>query len=357
MVYIFFIQGEGRGHLTQALTLKEKLLARGHKIGAIVVGTKNINDLPSFFQEAFSNIRLEIVHSPKFRKDRHNQGINIWLSLWPVIKRSPRYLQEIKKIKNLVADIKPDALINFYEPLAGLYWRHHKERPLFCLGHQYFFTHPSFPIKSLSFFQRIALRSYNYLSAPAGAIKIGLSFTNEQDRPAKNLYIAPPLIRTVIKKEVPQDKGFILSYVLNHGYFSEIIHWCQNNPGRRVCCFGDKKNLGDLSLPLNLEINYLSGKKFIEALANCSALAATAGFETIAEAAYLGKPILMVPTKNHFEQSGNAADAKRAKLAISNIYFNLSLLDKQKTPSFSGQVAFKEWVDNYSDKIIKIIER
>jgi len=356
MVFIFFVQGEGRGHLTQAVSLKEKLLARGHKIETVVIGTKDINDLPSFFKEAFLNIPLVCINSPKFSKDKKQQGIDLKSSFFSFIKNLPRYRQEIKKIGALVAKIKPDALINFYEPLAGMYWRKNKNIPLFCLGHQYFFEHPSFPTKSLTFLQKKALYFYNHLSAPIGANKIALSFTKETDCKTKKIFVVPPLIREAILKARPQDKNFILTYLLNHGYLLEIIDWCKDNPAKTVRCFCDKKNFIYPNLPVNLEINYLSGEKFINSLTDCSALAASGGFETIIEASYLGKPILMVPTKNHFEQKGNAGDAQRAELAISNKYFDLSLLNKEKTHSFSGRPAFKEWVDNYSNKIIEIIE-
>lgn len=32
MKILFIIQGEGRGHLTQALSLRQKLMAEGHEI-------------------------------------------------------------------------------------------------------------------------------------------------------------------------------------------------------------------------------------------------------------------------------------------------------------------------------------
>ena len=38
MKILFIIQGEGRGHLTQALSLRQKLMAEGHEI--VCVGRK-----------------------------------------------------------------------------------------------------------------------------------------------------------------------------------------------------------------------------------------------------------------------------------------------------------------------------
>ena len=38
MKILFIIQGEGRGHLTQALSLRQKLTDEGHQVVGVLVG-------------------------------------------------------------------------------------------------------------------------------------------------------------------------------------------------------------------------------------------------------------------------------------------------------------------------------
>ena len=38
MRYLFIIQGEGRGHLTQAMTLERLLTSHGHEVVKMLVG-------------------------------------------------------------------------------------------------------------------------------------------------------------------------------------------------------------------------------------------------------------------------------------------------------------------------------
>ena len=38
MRILFVIQGEGRGHLTQALSLRQKLVGEGHEVVGVLVG-------------------------------------------------------------------------------------------------------------------------------------------------------------------------------------------------------------------------------------------------------------------------------------------------------------------------------
>ena len=56
-------------------------------------------------------------------------------------------------------------------------------------------------------------------------------------------------------------------------------------------------------------------------MAGCKAYASTAGFESVCDGMYLGKPILMVPA--HIEQDCNAYDAEKSGAGIISSDFNL----------------------------------
>ena len=49
MKFLFIVQGEGRGHLTQALALEEMLTHNGHEVVEVLVGRKSTRRLPGFF--------------------------------------------------------------------------------------------------------------------------------------------------------------------------------------------------------------------------------------------------------------------------------------------------------------------
>jgi uncharacterized protein (TIGR00661 family) len=51
----------------------------------------------------------------------------------------------------------------------------------------------------------------------------------------------------------------------------------------------------------------VSGAAFLDSLARSAGVLCGAGFETPAEALYLGKKLLVVPMKNQYEQACNAA--------------------------------------------------
>ena len=358
MTYIFFVQGEGRGHLTQALTLKAKLEERGHTIAAVIAGPDPDHGLPAFFEEQFAG-KLIRISSPAFVIDKNGQGINMLASIIQTIRKLRHYHASLKLIRQIIKEKNPDALVNFYEPLAGIYARLYRDqRPLFCIGHQYFIGHPAFQYPSSRTGDKTGISFYNRLTAPRRSFKIALSFSQEKDIEKQRLFVCPPLIRQLIKDQAPSKGGFILAYLLNVGYSQEIIAWSAKNPGVKIHAFWNKPESGATELSADLTFHELHGEKFIGHLVNCDAYVSTAGFDSIAEAAYLQKDVLMIPTKHHFEQKCNAQDAKRTGIAISSDRFDLSLLiEKEKTHSDAALSAFKEWVDDYDDKIIGILER
>ena len=55
----------------------------------------------------------------------------------------------------------------------------------------------------------------------------------------------------------------------------------------------------------------INQKQFNQSLITCHGIITGGGFETPAEALYLGKNILSIPIRNHYEQECNAAALKK----------------------------------------------
>ena len=80
MKFLFIIQGEGRGHLTQALALEEMLKRNGHEVVGALVGKSSTRTLPKFFSEHMQ-APIELFASPNFRPSAENKRFNL---LWSV---------------------------------------------------------------------------------------------------------------------------------------------------------------------------------------------------------------------------------------------------------------------------------
>ncbi|MFZ4648550.1 MAG: glycosyltransferase family protein [Patescibacteria group bacterium] len=354
MKFTFFVQGEGRGHLIQAITLKEQLEKRGHLISAVFVSSSPARKLPDFFAQRMG-ITPKLIGGPVFIADKNGKGVSFWRSLFATLKNSLKWPKYFKEIAITLNEENPDVIVSFYEPLSGLYRLiSNKRRPFFLIGHQFFVEHPSFIFPKKRFLEKKFFIFYNRLLSLGGAKKIALSFCDAPNLIEKNLFVCPPLIRGEIKNFLSEHHNYIMAYLLNHGYSEEIENWCKKNPGSQVEAFSDQQKNSSLE---NLHFNPINDVTFAECLRNCSIYLSTAGFESICEAAYLDKNIIMVPTKNHYEQLCNAHDAERVGVAIMSDTFNPDiLLDEKKAQLSKNRETFKNWADLNSNKIISILE-
>lgn len=49
MRYLFIVQGDGRGHMTQAIALSDILRRNGHEVVEVLVGKSKVRVIPDFF--------------------------------------------------------------------------------------------------------------------------------------------------------------------------------------------------------------------------------------------------------------------------------------------------------------------
>ena len=89
-------------------------------------------------------------------------------------------------------------------------------------------------------------------------------------------------------------------------------------------------------------------------MAECRHVVCTAGFESVSEAAWLGKPLFLVPVENHVEQQVNALDAQQFGIGIAETSFNLDRL--RELPDRLPTDKFRHWVASAPQKLFATIE-
>jgi uncharacterized protein (TIGR00661 family) len=355
MKICFIIQGEGRGHFTQAIALREMLLRRHHEIVAVIAGTNGKRPLPEYVQNAFG-VPLQSMFSPGFQF-KAERGISVAGSVVEAVRRLPEIRQSLRLIDDTVAQSKPDLIVNFLEAATGIGKLLGRiKTPVLVLGHQFMLGHPAFIRSGHALTQQIGFRNFVRLVG-AGSSKLALSFYGAENLPRKKIFVCPPILRRQLfelKDVRPGD--YLLVYLLNHGYAPDIERWCAANPAVPVHCFYDKPGAPETEQKLpGLTFHKLHGEKFLALMAGCRAVVCTAGFESVSEAAYLGKPVLMIPVQNHIEQYLNALDAVNAGLGLRDTDFHLSRLLAPGLPS--GGQKFRDWVDSAEHIAMAAVER
>ncbi len=350
---LFVIQGEGRGHMTQAIALKRILERNGFSVQAALIGTSSGRKIPDFVRE---NLDIPIVkfRSPNFVRDPEHKGLRIGATIWKDLLESPLLLGNLRIFRRSIRDHKPVLIVNFYEPLLGLYLLAHRKRArVVSVAHQYLALHPEFEHPEGNWINRIALEVFTRVTALRADLLLGLSFYPMKDDPERRLFVVPPLLREEVRK-LPARRGtYLLVYLLNAGYKNEIVAWHEQRPEVELHCFTDDPALQtERRIDQTLTFHPLSGTRFLEMMADARALVSTAGFESICEGMYLGKPSLVVPVENHYEQYLNSRDAYRAGAGVYADHFDIDKLMRHLETEHAPSDRFRAWADRAEPIII-----
>lgn len=355
MRVLFIVQGEGRGHLTQAITLERALRKDGHEVVEVLVGKSKQRKLPDFFKRKMS-MPIRQFESPNFLPSSSNKRNKVARSVAYNMTRMHHYAKSIHFIYKRIKHCRPDVVVNFYELLTGLtYLIYSPAVPQVSIGHQYMFLHSGFQFPTMSKADRLSLRLFTLITSLGASERLALSFREMADDRGRRVTVVPPLIRHDIITHTSSSGNYLHGYMVNAGFGESVMRWHSEHRDVPLNFFWDKKDAGDAyHVDDTLTFNYLDDNKFIESMANCKAYATTAGFESVCEAMYLGKPIMMVPA--HIEQDCNAYDAGLCGAGIVSHDFDIDRL-LEFSADYKPNSDFISWARSGDSRIASIIEK
>ena len=322
MKVLYAIQGTGNGHAARARDIVP-LLKSKVDCDVLISGTQC--DLNAFdFEIDYHRKGLSFV----FGK---NGGVDLWKTftrLNPV-----RFLNEIR---SLPID-QYDLVINDFEPVSA--WAAKlKNVAIVSVSHQSAVLSPSAPQPLFTDWKgQLILKYY----APTEE-SYGFHFRSYD----KNIFT--PVIRQQIRQMVPSDKGHFTVYLPAYSDRA-IIDTLSKVEGTRWQVFS--KHAQKQHNHGNIEIQPIDNFAFLKSLETCRGILCGAGFETPAEALFLGKRLMVIPMKGQYEQHLNAAALKELGVPVIN-----QLHSKVKE--------IQRWVNrgkaikvNYPDNAQRIIDR
>jgi uncharacterized protein (TIGR00661 family) len=310
MKILYAIQGTGNGHLSRARDIIP-LLQNKCEVDILVSGYQSDVELP--YPVKYRPNGLSFIFGKK-------GGVDLWNTY--VKASSKRLLKEIKKLP-----VKEyDFVINDFEPVSA--WACYLNKvPCIALSHQSAVLDKNSPKpKKKDPFGKFILKNY----APS-SVKYGLHFS----RYAKNIFT--PVIRSEIREIKKTDKGHYTVYLPAYDE-NKLIKVLKELPDVKWQVFS--KHTKEYIAIENIEIFPVTNQEFIHSMAGSTGILCGAGFETPAEALFLGKKLMVVPMKNQYEQQCNAAALKAMGVPVLK-KLKLKNLDK-----------IKEWVN--SDLSIEI---
>ena len=344
MKYIFLIQGEGRGHMTQAIELAKILTKNGHEVAHAFIGKSRRRSVPEYFYKQLGT-SIEELDSPNFILDKENKSLKLGKSIFYNARFLATYKKSLDTIHKKVKEVKPDVIVNFYDFLGGFYFRLYNPAKVkhVCIGRQFLTKHPDYPFAKGRKIEKKLYLTNNKLTSQKCDKYLALSFRPYEPARVKKATVVPPLLKSEVRELKPETGDFILGYMVNDGYAEEIMTWQAEHPDTEIHCFWDRKNKPETYSPQkNLTFHQINNTLFTEMMRKCKGYISTAGFESICEAMYLQKPIMMIPVDSQYEQACNAIDAEISGAGIQSATFDVSKLLKFIS-QFKPNEDFKQW--------------
>lgn len=341
--------------MTQAIALRQRLEKAGHEVCLTMVGVSRFRTLPDFFAERMGG-PVTTFESPVLVTGRDNKGVSVARTAVHSFLSLPRFTLSVFRIRREINRHEPDVVINFFDLMCSISFLLRLSRPRHvCVGHQFYFQHPDFVRPETSLLGDLALRLLTRCSAFRADLRLALSY--RPGEPARRgLRVVAPLLRSEILEVVAHEGSHLVAYLLNPGYAEQIEDWHRRNQDVVVHGFWDRPGAAaETVLGPGLTFHALDDRNFVRLLAGCRSLITTAGFESVCEAMYLGKPVLMVPTAGHVEQYYNATDAESAGSGVVSDHFDPGLLES-RWPDRASRERFRAWVDTTQADTVRLIE-
>ncbi|MFI3285369.1 MAG: glycosyltransferase family protein [Rikenellaceae bacterium] len=357
MRYLFVIQGEGRGHMTQSITLAGILRRNGHEVAEVLVGECSNRELPQFF---IDKIEAPIVRykSPALDYGRGGKKGKMWRSILNNSRpsRSFNWLGSMNLIASRIRAVKPDVIVNFYELLMGVTTIFHRiKTPVVSIAHQFMLEHPQYAHKAENSQAQWMMSTMNMFCSHGSHKILALSLYDLPSRRVRsrrqNIVVVPPLLRPEIFELQSTHGDYILGYMLNPAFLDEILEWKRHNPHIKLHLFWDKAGAAEVEEPVEgLWLHRINDRLFIEYMAGSAGYITTAGFESVCEAYYLGKAVMMIPA--HIEQHINARDAAGAGVGVVSEYFDVARLSEYIPHHRNNNEEFRRWISSAEDIFI-----
>lgn len=286
MKVLFGIQGTGNGHISRSKEILKYLVKRA-----------DVDVLVSGYHHEVS-IGFDIKYRLPglgFTFGRRG-GIDY---LHSIKNFSPyRLLSDIYKLP--VHDY--DLVVSDFEPITA--WSSKlKGVPCVSVSHQAAFLSPKIPRPpEKNHAHEFILKWY----APSSSY-IGIHFQEYDD------FIYTPIIREEIRNVDVGNNGHYTVYLPSYddGYLSGVLK--NIDVGWEVF---SKHHKSEPYRDSNITIYPIDNDEFVRSLSGCEGILCNAGFETPAEALFLGKKLMVIPMKRQYEQECNAEALDRLGIPV-----------------------------------------
>ena len=298
MKILYGVVGEGMGHAMRSRVVIEHLLQLGHEIEVVVSGRAH-----DYLQARFEGVH-RIWGTTMVMSDNEVRKLGTAASL---LRGATRGLPEnIKQYLEMTRRFDPELVITDFETWTALYGYNHRLPVISIDNNQALrrLEHPPQILHERKSDWRIA-RSVCAAKVPHADHYIITSFFEAPPR-KRRTSLVPPILRPEILSAVPSQGEHVLVYQTSESFQSLPRMLREHLPDVPFKIYGLRRDCDQPTTEGNLTFCPFSETGFVDDLASCRGVIASAGFTLISEALQLRKPYLATPVRGQFEQTMNA---------------------------------------------------
>lgn len=300
---IYGVAGEGFGHSSRAHGIGQHLIEAGHEV-LFAASRKSLSYLRVHFNEKVKEIAgLRLAY-----RDGNLLPFRTLMANSSRLYSNRRLNSTLHR--TVFEPFCPDLVISDFEPFSA-WWAWRCGVPLISIDHQHLLTMCELEHRPGARFPRLCAELVTRCHCPGATAYIIVNFFQV---PVKNsrAILSPPVVRPVVESLPPTDGQHILIYTTDISWKYKLAALLNSFPGQafHVYGFDESRRIG------NCEFKRTSTERFLQDLASCRGIIATAGFSLLSESLYFRKKLLLLPIQGQYEQVLNAQYAERLGLAL-----------------------------------------
>lgn len=319
---LYGVSGEGSGHSSRAREMIPFLLDEGHEV-KVATYDRGIADLA----EHFDTIEIEGLHIATA-----DNRVRVVETFMHNLGKLPEGLESLRRLRKLFATFRPDVVITDFEPMSA-YLADRGDLPLITIDNQHRIRYMRYPcprrLKKDSLLTETVVRAM----VPRPDVSLVTTFYFGEVKNERTFLFPPILRREIFELQAREEAVFIVYHTQGFESFNEML---RSFPQWTFLIYG----WGEERVDANLHYRAFDRVAFLDDLARCAGVMATAGFTLMTEALHLGKPYLALPMRGQFEQHLNA-------LLLDQLGYGKELTD----PSVEAIAAFIDDLPRYRARL------
>jgi uncharacterized protein (TIGR00661 family) len=328
---VYGVSGEGSGHSSRARVVLEHLTESGHAVKVVTYGRGVRHLAPDF--DLFETIGLHIASV--------NNRVSPLKTLLTNLQKLPDGHRTLNALReDTFKAFAPEVVITDFEPMCA-YLAYHYDLPLITIDNQHRlrYMHYDYPPRLKN--DRNLTVAVIRAMVPKPDVSLITTFFFDKLK-NQRAFLFPPLIRKEVRALKSTNEGHILVYLTSG--FEQFVEMLKQMPRERFVIYGH----GTKGTQGNLTFKEPSTDGFLQDLAACKAVMATAGFTLITESLHLKKPYLALPMSGQFEQAVNAIFLEQLKCGVNLEQPSLSGIGDflYRLPEFEDVLSAQTMFDN-----------